>query len=69
MISSCVCEVLVKATRSASLIVKTIPEPVLGLDTDLGQTISFQFSSSKSGDKNCASQDLVRNVLFRNRCF
>lgn len=60
---------LVKATRSSVLIVKMIPEPVLGLDTDLGQTTSFQFSHFKSGNKNRASQVLVRNVLFRNSGF
>lgn len=35
---------MVKATQSSDSVVTTIPEPVQGLDTDLRQTIFFQFS-------------------------
>lgn len=38
---------MVKVTWSSDSVEKTIPEPILGLDTDLRQTIFFQFSSFK----------------------
>lgn len=38
---------MVKATRFSDSVVRTIPESVLGLDTDLRQTIFFQFSGFK----------------------
>lgn len=59
VISSYTHEMLAKATQSGDFVVQTIPEPVLGLNIDLGQFISFQFSSFKSGDRNYASQGLV----------